>query len=103
MSKESTGCPITRAAMILGSRWTAQIIRELLDHGTRRFQDLQETLDGIPPTTLSSRLKMLEESAIVTRAFYDDHPPRAEYVLTPKGRKMSAIIGAMRDWGAKYG
>ncbi len=103
MSNRLPLCPITRAAMILGSRWTAQIIRELLDHGPRRFQDFQDALEGIPPTTLSNRLKMLEESDIVIREVYDDHPPRSEYLLTPKGKKMSSIIGAMRDWGAKYG
>ena len=103
MSNEPTGCPIARAALIIGSRWTAQIMRELLDHGARRFQDFQEALDGIPPNTLSNRLKMLEESGIVERSFYEEHPPRAEYLLTAKGRKMSGIIGAMRDWGRKYG
>lgn len=78
-------------------------MRELIDHGPRRFQDLADALAGIPPNTLSNRLKMLEESGIVTRAFYENHPPRAEYVLTAKGKKMSSVIGAMRDWGAKYG
>jgi DNA-binding HxlR family transcriptional regulator len=89
--------------MIIGSRWTAQIMRELLSHGSRRFQDLQDALTGIPPNTLSNRLKMLEQSGIVEREFYEDHPPRAEYLLTAKGKKMGAIIGAMRDWGSKYG
>ncbi|MEO1253103.1 MAG: helix-turn-helix domain-containing protein [Pseudomonadota bacterium] len=102
MAKTSTGCPIARAATILGSRWTAQILRELTFEGPRRFQDLQDTLAGIAPTTLSARLKMLEEGGIVERRFYEDHPPRAEYVLTAKGRKMSGILNAMRDWGAKY-
>jgi len=88
--------------MILGSRWTAQIIRELLDHGPRRFQDLQEALPGIAPNTLSARLKMLEETGVVTRVLYASHPPRADYRLTEKGRRMSAIIAAMRAWGQRY-
>ena len=46
--------------MILGSRWTAQIVRELLEHGPRRFQDLQDALEGIAPNTLSSRLNDLK-------------------------------------------
>ncbi len=103
MDTKSTNCPIARTAMILGSRWTAQILRELLAHGARRFQDLQDALPGIAPTTLSNRLKMLEQSGVVERRQYADHPPRAEYVLTIKGEKMNAIIGAMRDWGLHYG
>ena len=96
-------CPIARTAMIIGSRWTAEIIRELLDHGSRRFQDLQDTLSGIAPNTLSNRLKMLEAAGVVGREFYEDHPPRAAYVLTPKGRKMNAVIRAMRAWGLGHG
>jgi len=103
MSEKESGCPIARTAMIIGSRWTAQIMRELLEGGARRFQDLQDALPGIPPNTLSSRLKMLEDSGVVAREIYETHPPRAEYVLTSKGKKMSGVIRAMRDWGAKYG
>lgn len=104
MSKDGySGCPIERAALIIGSRWTAEILRELLAKGPRRFQDFQDALSGIAPNTLSGRLKMLEEAGIVTRKLYESHPPRADYMLTAKGQKMGAIIKAMRDWGAKYG
>lgn len=97
------GCPIARAATILGSRWTALILRELMDHGPRRFQDLQDGLPGIASTTLSARLKMLEEAGIVARRFYATHPPRADYHLTAKGEKMRGILGAMRRWGLDHG
>ncbi len=89
--------------MIIGSRWTAQILRELLDHDVRRFGELQDALGDISPNTLSQRLKMLEDSGIVAREIYETHPPRAEYRLTEKGKKMGSIIAAMRDWGARYG
>ena len=102
MENDQQFCPIARAAVIIGSRWTIHIVRELLDHGPRRFQDLADAIEGIGPTTLSNRLKMLEQSGIVERQFYDEHPPRAHYVLTEKGRKMKDIIGAMRNWGSKY-
>lgn len=78
-------------------------MREMLEHNRRRYQDLLDALPGIAPNTLSHRLKLLEQSAIIAREFYDDNPPRAEYVLTDKGRAMGAIIGAMRDWGEKFG
>lgn len=78
-------------------------MRELLSHERRRYQDLLDSLDGIAPNTLSHRLKLLEQSAIVTREFYEDNPPRAEYVLTEKGKAMGGIIAAMRDWGEKFG
>jgi len=98
----SSSCPVTRSAKIIGSRWTAQILRDLLLNGSSRFQELQTSLGGIAPNTLSDRLKMLEAERIVERRFYEDHPPRAEYVLTERGRALGATIKAMRDWGTKY-
>lgn len=78
-------------------------MREMLKHKRRRFQDLQDALPGIAPNTLSHRLKLLEQSAIVEREFYEDYPPRAEYVLTEKGAAMGGVIKAMREWGEKFG
>ncbi|NQY13419.1 MAG: helix-turn-helix transcriptional regulator [Henriciella sp.] len=92
-------CPVSRTAFIIGSRWTSEIIRELVDHGARRFSDFQESLTGIAPNTLSNRLKMLEDHGVIERSIYDTHPPRSEYALTEKGRKMRPIIDAMRTWG----
>ena len=88
--------------MIIGSKWTPQIMRELLRHDRRRFQDLTVSLPGIAPNTLSHRLKLLEKSGLLVREFYEVNPPRAEYVLTRKGRAMSGVIGAMRDWGERF-
>ena len=92
-------CPVSRTAFIIGSRWTSEIIRELVDHGARRFSDLQEALSGIAPNTLSNRLKMLEDHGVIERRIYDTHPPRSEYHLTEKGSQMRPIIDAMRAWG----
>ena len=95
-------CPVSRTAIFIGSKWTAQIMSQLLQHDRRRYQDLLDKLDGIAPNTLSHRLKLLEQSAIVRREFYEHNPPRAEYVLTDKGREMGGIIKAMRDWGERF-
>ena len=92
-------CPVSRTAFIIGSRWTSEIIRELVDHGARRFSDFEMAIQGIAPNTLSNRLKMLEDHGVVERNIYDTHPPRSEYVLTEKGRNMRPIIDAMRVWG----
>ncbi|MEC7289035.1 MAG: helix-turn-helix domain-containing protein [Pseudomonadota bacterium] len=92
-------CPVSRTAFIIGSRWTSEIIRELVDNGPRRFSDFEAALPGIAPNTLSNRLKMLEDHSVVRRKIYDTHPPRSEYHLTDKGLKMRPIIDAMRLWG----
>ncbi len=78
-------------------------MRDLLLNPSRRYQDLMDSLAGISPNTLSDRLRMLEENGIVERRFYEKHPPRAEYVLTEKGRALGPVIAAMRDWGRTHG
>jgi DNA-binding HxlR family transcriptional regulator len=95
-------CPVARTATILGTPWTALILRDLVLKGVCRYQELLEALEGIAPNTLSERLKMLELHGIVERRIYEQHPPRAEYVLTPKGRELGAVIRAMREWGERH-
>ncbi|MGZ5822690.1 MAG: winged helix-turn-helix transcriptional regulator [Hyphomicrobium sp.] len=105
-AKESTedlkDCPVAAALEIIGERWTLLIIRDLLRRQARRFQDLELSLEGISPNTLSARLKRLEEAGIVERRFYEEHPPRAEYVLTDRGRALGPIVLALKRWGETY-
>lgn len=100
--EESAPCPVALTLDVIGSSWTCLILRDLLLHGARRFQDLQTSLEGIAPTTLSDRLKNMEKNGIVERQFYSMSPPRAQYILTQKGRDLGPIIKAMRQWGSKY-
>lgn len=95
-------CPVARTLDIIGERWTLLVLRDLLRLGARKFQDFQASLTGIAPNTLSARLKRLEKAGIVERRFYEQHPPRAEYVLTEKGRELRPVVLALRNWGEKY-
>jgi DNA-binding HxlR family transcriptional regulator len=95
-------CPVARALDILGDRWSILILRDLVLDGPLKFGEMQQALDGISPNTLSSRLKTLEEHGIVERRFYDQHPPRAEYMLTARGRELRPMLKALHDWGERY-
>ena len=94
-------CPVAESLDLIGERWTLLVIRDLL-RGPRRFQELLQLQEGITPAVLSDRLKSLERRAIVTRQFYSDHPPRAEYLLTPKGQELRDVVIALGIWGAKH-
>ena len=87
---------------IVCERWSLLILRDLLRHGPRKFQDFEASLVGIGPNTLSARLKRLEEGGIAERRFYEQHPPRAEYALTEKGRALGPVLLALKKWGEKY-
>jgi DNA-binding HxlR family transcriptional regulator len=95
-------CPIARTLDIIGERWTILILRDLVVSGARKFQDFERSLAGISPNTLSARLKRLEEAGIVDRRFYEQHPPRAEYVLTEKGNALRPVLRALLDWGKHH-
>ncbi len=98
---ESIGCPVARTANLISNRWTPLILRDLTD-GSRRFGELQRSLVGISPKTLSERLKRLEEAGVVERACFAEVPPRVEYSLTTKGFALLPIIEAMRGYGSSW-
>ncbi len=95
-------CPVARTLDLVGERWTMLILRDLLLHGARRYQDLQESLEGVAPNTLSARLKDMEASGLVERKLYNERPPRLEYHLTEKGRSLGPVMRALRDWGERH-
>jgi DNA-binding HxlR family transcriptional regulator len=95
-------CPVARTLDLIGERWTILILRDLLLHGPRRFQDFQESLSGLAPNTLSARLKALEDHGLVHRQVYSERPPRLEYILTDRGRSLGPVMKAMRDWGTRH-
>jgi len=95
-------CPVARTLDIIGDRWTMLMLRDLFIDGPRKFQDFQQSLEGISPNTLSARLKRLEAHGVVERRIYDEHPPRAEYMLTAKGRELGPVLKALLMWGEKH-
>jgi DNA-binding HxlR family transcriptional regulator len=96
-----TSCPVTATADILSGKWTILLIRDLAD-GCCRFCELERSLDGISPRTLSLRLRALEEHGIVERKTFAEVPPRVEYTLTEKGRALVPIIEDMRSYGRDW-
>jgi DNA-binding HxlR family transcriptional regulator len=94
-------CPVAKSLEVVGERWTLLIVRDLLRH-PRRFQDLQESLAGIAPNILSERLKLMEAHGLIRRSFYSEHPPRAVYELTDKGRELGVVVGALAAWGSRH-
>ena len=95
-------CPVALTLDLIGERWTILLLRDLLLHGPRRFQDFQASLPGVAPNTLSARLKAMEDSGLVSRTLYSERPPRLEYVLTAKGKSLGPVVKAMREWGSKH-
>jgi DNA-binding HxlR family transcriptional regulator len=94
-------CPVCRCSEIISGKWTLLVIRDLAD-GARRFCELERSLDGISPRTLSLRLRGLEEHGVVERHTYPEVPPRVEYALTEKGKALVPLIEDMRAYGREW-
>jgi DNA-binding HxlR family transcriptional regulator len=100
-SVPNSDCPVCRTADIVCGKWTLLVIRDLAD-GRSRFCELERSLAGISPRTLSLRLRALEEAGIVARQTYPEVPPRVEYALTEKGRALVPIVESMRVYGREW-
>lgn len=97
----ASDCAVCRTAEIVCAKWTILIVRDLSE-GRSRFCEMERSLAGISPRTLSLRLRALEEEGIVQRSTYPEVPPRVEYALTDKGRALIPIIDSMRTYGADW-
>ena len=97
----NSDCPVCRTAEVVCGKWTMLIIRDLAE-GRSRFCELERSLEGISPRTLSLRLRALEEEGILERQTYPEVPPRVEYGLTNKGLALVPIVEAMRQYGTHW-
>jgi DNA-binding HxlR family transcriptional regulator len=97
----NSDCPVCRTAEIVCGKWTMLVIRDLAD-GRSRFCELERSLEGISPRTLSLRLRALEEEGILVRQTFPEVPPRVEYTLTTKGHALLPIIDDMRSFGREW-
>ena len=98
---DRVGCPVAKTAEIFSNKWTPLILRDLVE-GQKRFSELERSLIGISPKTLSERLKRLEEAQIVDRRCFAEVPPRVEYSLTEKGHALMPLIDCMREFGRRW-
>lgn len=94
-------CPVLATARIVSGKWTLLILRDLAA-GPSRFSQLERSLRGISPRTLSQRLRALEAEAVIERREFAEMPPRVEYRLTDKGDALVPIIDEMRSYGQRW-
>jgi DNA-binding HxlR family transcriptional regulator len=94
-------CPVARTLDLIGDRWTLLIIRDLF-LGKTRFAQFRKSTPTPPPKLLSERLQRLEQNGLIERVVYSEHPLRAEYRLTPKGRTLHGVLREIVFWGLDH-
>ena len=88
---------VRRAADVLERRYAVSILYAS-HHGCTRFTEFRHALGRIPPATLAQRLAELESAGVLRREIRDTRPPHVEYVLTPAGRQLEALLDALAAW-----
>ena len=84
-------------ADLLERRWTVSIL--VASHeGAVRFNEFLQMLGPVPPATLASRLAELERAGIFDRVVVPARPPRVEYHLTARGRRLGKIVAALQGF-----
>lgn len=88
---------------VLGCKWTFHILR-LLTRGDAQFNQIKQNIEGLPASTLSTRLKRLQEEMVVVRTVDESAtPPTVSYSLTEKGDELAEIITQIEDLERRYG
>jgi DNA-binding HxlR family transcriptional regulator len=101
MIKRPELCPVETTARIVGGRWKAAVLEQLLQ-GAKRFSELKRSITGITQRTLSQQLRDLQSTGIVERTVYADTPPRVVYAITPLGRSLGPLLDSMCHWGKSH-
>lgn len=91
-------CPVETTLSIIGDKWKVLILRDLFE-GTKRFNELKKSLNGVTQKMLTQQLRELEQDGIIHRMVYPVVPPKVEYSLTDLGKTLKPVVDFMRDWG----
>ncbi len=94
-------CPVELTLSLIGSKWKVLIVRELID-GSKRFGEIKKSLNDISQKVLTTHLREMEQSGLLTRKIYAEVPPRVEYTLTDIGYSLKPIFNTLAVWGIDY-
>lgn len=94
-------CPVETTLTLISDKWKVLILRDLLT-GTKRFGELRKSIGTVSQKVLTSQLRQMKESGLLTRKVYAEVPPRVEYTLTELGYSLKPIMDAMWAWRENY-
>lgn len=99
--QELPACPVETTLTLISDKWKVLILRDLMS-GTKRFGELRKSIGHVTQKVLTSQLRQMEASGLLTRKVYAEVPSRVEYTLTELGYSLKPILDAMWDWGTEY-
>ena len=94
-------CPLTGIIETLSRKYSMQLISVIGAHEPLRFVDIAEHLSTASSSTISKRLSEFATAGLVTRAQYDEIPPRVEYALTDDGEEVRDRLHPLLEWATE--
>jgi DNA-binding HxlR family transcriptional regulator len=80
----------------VGDEWTLLILQQAT-LGATRYGDFTARLP-ISHAVLTARLASMTAAGLLEKRTYQANPPRAEYVLTPRGRGLWPVLMSVWEW-----
>jgi len=102
VNQDNWECPVQKILNVFSGKWNLRVIFELTKADSLRFGNLKKEIEGITNTMLSTTLKSLEETGLLTRTQFNEIPPHVEYALSEKGKELYPIFLEMANWAQKY-
>lgn len=90
-------CYLDLAMSFIRSKWKAVLLCHL--QGTpKRFSELQRIISGVSQKVLNEQLKQLEEDGLIIKTIFSESPPRVEFSLTERGKKILPALDILEQW-----
>lgn len=91
--KETT--PIGQLLSLLESRYAIRVLWALKDGHAQTFRLLQDSVGGITPNTLNTRIKEMREAGLINHG-------SDGYIVTPLGADLLKRIGDLSAFATKW-
>ncbi|MDN3609639.1 winged helix-turn-helix transcriptional regulator [Vibrio ostreicida] len=92
-------CPMVDFVTIVSGKWAIPTLyRLMMTEGVMRFGELQRAIGEVTQKELTKQLRTFEALGIVTRAVFDERPPRVEYQITDLGKTLKPTFDSLGLW-----
>jgi len=90
--------PVEFAMDRIGGTWKMPIIWRL-NQKIMRFSELKRSMSKITDKMLTTQLRELEGYGFISRKVYAVVPPKVEYSITEKGKRIIPVLETIRNFG----
>ncbi|MBX2926057.1 MAG: helix-turn-helix transcriptional regulator [Chitinophagaceae bacterium] len=93
--------PLRDALDVISGKWKLPILIAI-NHGNKRFREIERSIPKITTKVLAKELKDLEEHKLIKRTVYDSSPVLIEYSTLPYAGTLDKVVEELVDWGINH-